>query len=205
MPAPLQPRPSERIRRAPGGTALILAAGRARRFGSDKRRHRLADGRTLLETTLAAYRAVFPQPLVVLRPEDAAWAARLAGALPVYAQDADLGMAHSLAAGVRAARHFNFLFIALGDMPSIQPATLRRLQAAMTGPERIVRPSHRGASGHPVGFGQAHYDALERLTGDQGAKSILQAHRDKVLAIPVDDPGVLQDIDAPPQLENSAR
>ena len=193
----MHPQRNKHIRRAPGGTALILAAGRARRFGGDKRCHRLADGRTLLETTLAAYRAVFPQPIVVLRPEDAAWAASLPGAVLVYAQDADLGMAHSLAAGVRAARHFDFLFIALGDMPHIQPASLRRLQAAMSGPERIVQPTHRGASGHPVGFGQAHYDALERLTGDQGAKSVLQAHRDKVLAIPVDDPGVLQDIDAP--------
>ena len=193
-----QPRPSKRAQRAPSGAVLILAAGRSRRFGSDKRQHRLADGRTLLETTLAAYRAVFPQPMVVLRPEDAAWAAGLSGAIPVYAQDADLGMAHSLAAGVRAARRRDFLFIALGDMPRIQPATLRRLQAAMTGPERIVRPVHRGAPGHPVGFGQAHYAALERLTGDQGAKSILQARREKILAIPVDDPGVLQDIDAVP-------
>ena len=185
------------IERAPDCGVLILAAGRARRFGSDKRQHRLADGRTLLETTLAAYRAVFPKPLVVLRPEDAAWADRLAEAVPVYAQDADLGMAHSLAAGVRAARRWDFLLVALGDMPCIQPGTLRRLQAAMTGPERIVQPIHRGLPGHPVGFGRAHYDALERLTGDQGAKNILQAHQEKIFAVPVDDPGVLQDIDRP--------
>ena len=195
---PLQPQRDKRIHRAAGGTALILAAGRARRFGSDKRQHRLADGRALLQATLAAYRAVFPQPMVVLRPEDAAWADRLAGAVPVYAQDADLGMAHSLAAGVRAARQRDFLLVALGDMPYIQPGTLRRLQVAMTGPERIVQPVHRGLPGHPVGFGRAHYDALERLTGDQGAKNILQARQEKIFAIPVDDPGVLQDIDRPP-------
>ena len=47
--------------------ALVLAAGRGMRFGSDKRRATLADGRSLLAHSVERARVVFDDVRVVLR------------------------------------------------------------------------------------------------------------------------------------------
>ena len=186
----------------PAQAALILAGGFGRRFGGDKRRWRLADGRTLLETTLDCYRGLFEPLIVVLRPEDRDWAAGLTGCEKLFAANARLGMGHSLAAGAETLGGFaeqpkapNAVFVALGDMPWVKKATLQALRQAMHSAETIVRPTHLGAPGHPVGFGCAYFRDLRGLTGDLGAKALLSRHADKILSLAVNDPGVLQDLD----------
>ena len=158
----------------------------------------MADGRTMLETTLAAYGDAFETIFLVLRAADEPWTSLPGAVQPVYAADSALGMGHSLAAGVRAARHLDFLFVALADMPDIRAETLGRLKDAMTGAASIVQPVYRGTPGHPVGFGRRHFPALESLKGDIGAKGVVAAHGDRTLRIEVDDPGVLTDYDVPP-------
>ena len=176
----------------------MLAAGFARRFGSDKRQWRMPDGRTLLEGSLARYQTGFESVLVVLRPEDRDWAGRLRGCTTVFAPEAHLGMAHSLAAGIAAAKEFDGAFIALGDMPWIKPSTLEALRRSLNDRRAIVHPLHNGAPGHPVGFGQAHFKALMNLTGDAGAKAVLGENQQRIIAIDVADDGVIRDLDVPP-------
>ena len=193
---------------------VILAAGNSTRFGSDKRQFPLADGRTMLQATLATYQAVFDQVFLVLKPNDAPWGTaptrahltqkrvddgyRLANVQEVYAQEAALGMGHSLAAGVQAARHLNYLFIALADMPHVQTATLERLRRELTDTRCIVQPEFQSTPGHPVGFGSTYFNELQALTGDVGAKSVLHRHADRVRRVPVQDSGTVHDIDIPP-------
>ena len=179
--------------------ALILAAGMARRFGADKRHWRMADGRTLLQATLARYQGAFASVAVVLRPEDACWSSELVGCDKTYAAKSRLGMGHSLAAGVAAADHLDALFIALGDMPWVAQATLQALRGALRSPTHIVQPVHGGVAGHPVGFGRAYFPELRALTGDRGAKAVLRRHRSAIITLPFSDPGVVQDLDVPPQ------
>jgi molybdenum cofactor cytidylyltransferase len=185
----------------PGGGVIVLAAGRSRRFGGDKRQHVLPDGRQLLAASLALYTAAFGRCILVLRPEDQATGiapAPTPGVQYLYARDAELGMGHSLAAGASAAIGWRYLFVALADMAWTRRDTLARLRALMeqSAPQAIIQPVYRQTPGHPVGFGGAHREALTRLTGDQGARQVLEgcAH---VRRIEVDDPGVLLDLDTP--------
>lgn len=183
--------------------ALLLAAGRGSRFGSDKRRVRLADGRSLLATSLQRARQVFAEVWVVLRPEDDLAALGLPADTPIIrCHDADLGMGHSLAAGVRALRSEAATAIAvlLADMPGIEPASLRLLREQADA-ERIVFPLYRGRRGHPVLFGRAFWDELTQLRGDQGARALLQAHGDACHGLTLDDAGVLLDLDTPAALQ----
>lgn len=188
--------------RPPGG-ALILAAGFGRRFGSDKRIHTLADGRTLLEATLARYAEVYDQLCVVLRPEDES----LAGALRAQtghpeialATDAELGMAHSLAAGIRSvADHWQWASVALGDMPFVSAGTLHDLLEIFFSEQAstIVQPVCEGSPGHPVTFPGDCFAEMCALTGDQGARSVLN-NSDHLIRHPVADRGVLDDVDTP--------
>ena len=180
--------------------ALVLAAGIARRFGSDKRQWRMADGRTLLETTLQRYQDAFRRVVLVMRPEDedAGWSQGLPECEKVYARNARFGMGHSLASGAAILGDLDAAFIALGDMPWVRVSTLRALREAMGNPEAIVRPAHRGVPGHPVGFGRAYFPELRKLTGDSGAKTLLRRHAAQLTTLAVADPGVLQDFDIPP-------
>jgi molybdenum cofactor cytidylyltransferase len=186
------------------GGAVLLAAGQARRFGGDKRRYRLPDGRSLLVASLQLYGAAFPRLAVVLRPDDDALAATVTGQWPaarvVRCADAHRGMGCSLACGARAASGWDYLFVALGDMAWVRPSTLARLREAQqaAGPDAVVQPVYRERPGHPVGFGAALFDDLGRLSGDTGARAVVAAAGDRVLRLAVDDPGVLQDLDVPP-------
>jgi molybdenum cofactor cytidylyltransferase len=189
--------------------AVILAAGFGRRFGSDKR---LADvdGKSVLETTLASYALVFSNLRVVLRPEDEGLINRIAHlAEPVFADQAHLGMGHSLASGI-AGVDWNWAFIGLADMPFVQGKTLKRLiQAALTSERLIVRPQFAPGTaqsalqpphGHPIGFHRTLFPELEVLTGDQGARDVLKSRQNDIQEIDLDDPGITRDIDHPSDL-----
>ena len=161
----------------------------------------MPDGCTLLESTLARYQDGFESIFLVLRPEDSDWARGLSGCTKVFAADAHLGMGHSLAAGIAAAAGFDGAFVALGDMPWVEVPTLETLRRGLNDRGVIVRPFHNGTPGHPVGFGQAHFEALMNLSGDEGAKVVLDQNRQCIIAIDVADAGVVRDLDVPPSGE----
>ena len=79
-----------------GIVGILLAAGRSRRFGSDKRLQPLADGRPMVLTAARNLVAACPRSLVVIRPDDTALAGLLAeaGMATVVCQAAEIGRAH---------------------------------------------------------------------------------------------------------------
>jgi molybdenum cofactor cytidylyltransferase len=84
-------------------------------------------------------------------------------------------------------------------MAWIRPATLERLRAVIgETPAAIVQPVYDQTPGHPVYFPGDLLAALAALTGDGGARSVLQSEANRVRYVTVDDPGVLQDLDEPP-------
>lgn len=106
------------------------------------------------------------------------------------------GMGHSLASGMRAVGQTSADAVAifLGDMPWIDADNLRSL-LAVASPERILVPTYGGQPGHPVIFGREFWPELLQLTGDAGAKAVLQAHPQALRRIELNDPGILRDID----------
>ena len=181
---------------------ILLAAGSSRRFGSDKRLQSLADGVPMALTAARNLAAACPRSLIVIRPDDIELASMLveAGLETVVCDAAEQGMGHSLAAGVAASADAAGWLIALADMPYIQPASYRAVVDALQGGATLARPFHQGRPGHPVGFAAEHRVALLALTGDQGGKAIVDANTAALVVCPVDDPGVLKDVDRPTQI-----
>lgn len=181
---------------------VLLAAGRSRRFGSDKRMHRLADGRTMVSAAAAHLRPACDRLVAVGRLGDLALKSALAeiDCEIITCPDADAGMGFSLAAGVRAAPDAAGWIVALADMPFIQSSSHLVVAEALRSGASLAATEFAGRRGHPVGFAQQWLSALDTPSGDQGGREILRTHSKHLVLCRVNDPGVLVDIDLPEDL-----
>ena len=182
---------------------VLLAAGRATRFGGAKLLTPLGGaGDTVGAVACRNLRTALPRTVAVVRPGDGDLAAALRqeGSEVIECPDAERGMGRSLAFAVATAGAADGWVVALGDMPWVQPATVRAVAAALAAGADVVAPWHRGRRGHPVGFGRACLPALLALDGDEGARHVVAAWAGRALRIDVDDPGCLLDVDRPDDL-----
>ncbi len=178
---------------------ILLAAGASSRFGRPKLLEPLPDGRPLTEPAARTLLAVLPESIAVVRPEDRALADlfHALGLSAVINPRASTGMGSSLAVGVQACPDAAGWVIALADMPCIRPCTVRRVTDALAAGAALAAPRYGGLQGHPVGFSPRFYEVLAALTGDTGARSILDHHVQELVLLDVQDPGVHLDVDRP--------
>lgn len=177
--------------------AILLAAGAGTRFGGEKLLHPLEDGVAIAAHAARNLLAATPDVIAVVRWGDFPLYDMLEqeGCQVTMFQRAERGMGASLAHGVAQARGADGWVVALADMPRIQPATIGSVISALQEGALIAAPVYKGERGHPVGFGSALRDELLALDGDQGARALLDRHRNTVQLIECDDPGILVDID----------
>jgi CTP:molybdopterin cytidylyltransferase MocA len=195
---------------ARGIAAVILAAGAGRRLGGVAKALLPHPAGSYLAAVAATAREVglVDAVVVVGAPfgEEVAAHARQLG-LRVRGNPApERGMASSVALG--------FAAIAGGpaaaawlwpvDHPSVRAATLRRLiealEEAAVGGAEVARPRFRGIGGHPPLIARGVWPALAACADQaDGARGVLRAAR--VIAVEVDDPAVIHDVDTPADRE----
>ena len=180
--------------------AIVLAAGFSTRFGSSKLLAPLHDGRTVFQKTLDRVAEVFPERFVVTRPE---LAEELQKQTPDTAirsfEHAERGMGATLAFAATGLGDWSGCVICLGDMPFVKSSTYRIIAEQLT-ETSIVVPTFDGKMGNPVAFSSSYFTELAELEGDSGGRSLIQRHSQAVNHLPVDDPGILQDIDTRAEL-----
>lgn len=181
---------------------LLLAAGSASRFGSDKLRHALPHGVSIAVQSLRHLRAELGHVIAVVRPASDQLAAALEaeGCEVVVCENAAEGMGASLACAARAAGEVDAYIVALGDMPFVRPSTIAAVRDALAGGAPLVAPYFHARRGHPVGIAGRFAPDLIALKADEGAKKLLAANEQTIVKIPVGDPGVVRDIDRPEDL-----
>lgn len=182
---------------------ILLAAGASRRFGADKLNHPLSDGDSVAVHACRALLRGTDLVCAVVRPGNPTLVAQLQaeGAQVQLCQAADEGMGTSLAFGVSRFPTASGWVVALADMPWIAPATIHKIAEAIRLGACIAAPTWQGQRGHPVGFAQVLGNDLAALRGDVGAKSIIHANQQKLQLLDCNDPGVVQDIDTPEDLQ----
>ena len=183
--------------------AILLAAGSATRFGSDKLLHPLPHDVPIAVQAARHLGAVFEgNVFVVIRPEAKALSDlfRSEGCKVVVCENAAEGMGASLACAVRAAGPADGYVVALADMPFVRPSSIAAVRDALAAGAVLAAPYFHARRGHPVGISARFRAELETLGGDEGARRIVAMHGAELVKVPVGDPGVIRDIDRPADL-----
>lgn len=146
------------------------------------------------------------RPVLVVTGHEADGIEAALADLPVsfhHAADYAEGMSASLRAGIDAVpAGCAGVLVCLGDMPFVRPETLDRL-AQFHSRQAAIFPTWQGRRGNPVLLARSLFADIMLLTGDQGARAILAAIPDQVAELPVDDPGILRDVDRPDALRHT--
>ena len=172
--------------------AVVLAAGLSRRMGQAKLLMPVG-GRAIVRYVVESVLAGGVDLVwVVTGPDVEPIEAALAGLEAQIAVNPapEEGQASSLRAGIAALpASVDAVLIALGDQPSLAPSIIPALLAARrTSPKLIVAPRYRDGQGNPVLFKREIFPELLRLTGDQGARPIIQKEPARVEWVELDLP-----------------
>ncbi len=81
------------------------------------------------------------------------------------------------------------------DQPGLDAAVIDRLLGGFGCTASIVTPTFRGRRGAPVTFGRRWFGRLEELTGDRGARPLLQELSAHVHEVELDSEAPLIDVD----------
>ena len=179
----------------PPPAILVLAAGASSRMrGADKLLEEI-DGTPLVLRAVRAACAAASEVLVALPPDSPrrAWLTDLpARVLEVE----DRAMSASIRAGVAACRA-DALTIHLADMPEIGAAELGLVVSTWRSTDASIlrATSADGMPGQPVTFARTQFPALAALSGDVGARSLLDEARMTHIALPGE--AAVTDLDTP--------
>src|SRR5262249_43532262 len=92
--------------------------------------------------------------------------------------------------------------ICLGDMPRLEARHLDAvIDAYRAGdPDDIIMPTCDRKRGNPVLWPHSYFAEIAELSGDVGARALIDRHADQVRLFSIDDPAILVDVDTPAAL-----
>ena len=163
-------------------TALLLAAGSARRFGAPKLLQDL-DGKPVVRWSAETLLAAPIEELIVVAPPDFSGVQHALEGLEtrlIVNPHPELEIASSIACGIAAVdARASAVLVALGDEPTMSRRAIDAVldRYAQKGPT-IVVPTYEGVRGHPVLFDRSTFAELRIFSGGQGAGARTVVDRD---------------------------
>ena len=110
----------------------------------------------------------------------------------VFNKDFESGMASSIKTGLdNLSEKTEAFFICLGDMPMVNYDIYNQLIKSKDNKEIIV-PTYKGQQGNPILFSKSMKEIIMDITGDAGAKKILELNKNKILNIEINNQGIMK-------------
>jgi len=185
---------------------LILAAGRSTRMGGPNKLLEEINGKALVRHVAEHVLASPAEPVIVVTGHQKERVERALAGLPVtFVHNPDFadGLSTSLKTGIAAVpADADGAIVCLGDMPQVSAKLIDRLIAAFD-PERgalVAIPTIEGKRGNPVLWSRRFFSDLAKVEGDVGARHLIGGYAEAVTEVPLDDAGVLTDVDTPEAL-----
>ncbi len=161
------------------------------------------DGRPLLLRAVDAALASSAWPVVVVLGAHAEKIRPLLARLPVLVVENPAwpeGMASSLRTGIAILQQFSrsldAALVALCDQPAFNTRVIDQLVSTQRATSRsIVASRYLGRNAAPALFLREHFPTLAALTGEEGARALLNADPERIATI--DAPDLARDLDTP--------
>ena len=193
------PRPSENK-----CAAIILAAGRSQRMGKRNKMLEKINGKPMIRHVTNTVVETGIKPIIVVTGHQPSLLMSALQGLEVdFVHNSNFrdGMSTSLKAGITALpEDIEGSFVVLGDMPGIKKEHFSKLSDAFD-QQLICVPTYRGKRGNPVLWHQSLFSDILNLSGDIGAKTIIEKNSDYVIDVEMNDEAVLVDLDTSRALE----
>ncbi len=189
--------------------ALVLAAGEGKRFGRTKALIEI-DGVNFLHRVVDSLRTGGLESITVVGGADADEVKNAAKILRVHFvlnRDWQTGQFSSLKAGVMSlANQPDGLMIALVDHPFIKPKTCSLLiEKFSENRGKVVLPVHDNRRGHPIIIPGEVIEEVKKSSPDANLRQIIGKHHELVVELPVNDAGILKDIDTSSDLKGAPK
>ncbi|MBI4987345.1 MAG: NTP transferase domain-containing protein [Rhodocyclales bacterium] len=191
---------------APNVAALVLAAGQSSRMGGTNKLLAEVDGVPMvLRAVNAALASKAASVTVVLGHEAEMVETLLAGRKVTIVRNPEFaqGMSTSLRAGIAALPvEAEAAVVLLADMPRVNAVHVDRLIDAFEAKQpAIVVPQRNGKRGNPILWPREFFARMQAVSGDKGARGLLEEHPQRIRSIEMGDDAIHADVDTPDHLQ----
>lgn len=180
---------------------VVLAAGNARRFGSNKL-NATVEGESLIRRALEAVPVGLAAVVVSQYPDILALAGEY-GFAAVRNNRPDLGLSLSVRLGLEQLLDCDGTLFLVADQPWLKRNSAEALAALWAqNPGKIAAMAHGGIRGNPCLFPARFYPELLTLTGDRGGSAVIRNHEEDLILLET-DAWELADVDTPEALQQA--
>lgn len=185
---------------------IVLAAGLSSRFGSPKPLARIGS-KTVIELIQEKLLSTGLSEIIFVLGHEATMIAPLLTCGPrikyVVNTNYALGQTSSFKTGLKSVSPGSAGIMLLPvDMPAVSPDTIDELiHIFIQRAPHILIPACQGRNGHPPIFSMQLKEELMGLGDDEPLSNIIHRHKNEILKIAVNDPGVISSFNTPEELK----
>ena len=178
-------------------SAILLTAGQSKRMVGENKLTKKIQGVPLIKLSVKNILASSIDELIVVLGHQKETIERLVNKHEkikfVFNKDFESGIASSIKTGLdNLSEKTEAFFICLGDMPTVNPNIYNQLIKSINKREIIV-PTYKNQQGNPVLFAKSMKEKIINISGDVGAKKILELNKNKILNLEINDQCVTKD------------
>ena len=175
-------------------SAILLAAGQSKRMRGENKLVKKIDGIPLIKHSVENILSSSINELIIVLGYQKEIIEKLINKNKkikfVFNKDFESGMASSIKVGLNyMSKNAEAFFICLGDMPMVNSDIYNQLIKSRNHKDIIV-PTYKGQQGNPVLFDNSMKDKVLNISGDVGAKKILELNKDKILNLEINDQNI---------------
>jgi len=180
-------------------SAILLAAGQSKRMNGENKLTKEIQGIPLIKLSVKNILASSINELIIVLGHQKEIIEKLIDKNEkikfVFNKNFESGMASSIKTGLNnLSKKTEAFFICLGDMPMVNHDIYNLLIKSKDNKEIIV-PTYKGQQGNPVLFDKSMKEKVVDISGDVGAKKILELNKDKILNLEINDQSITKGFD----------
>ena len=175
-------------------SAILLAAGQSKRMNGENKLSKEIQGIPLIKHSVKNILASSIDELIVILGYQKEIIEKIIDKNEkikfVFNGNFESGMASSIKIGLNnLSEKTEAFFICLGDMPMVNSDIYNQLIKSRSQKDILV-PTYKNQQGNPVLFNKLMKEKIMTITGDMGAKKILELNKDKILNLEINDQSI---------------